>query len=74
MNLLLRHIEGGIAASHDYVFLVEHAVIDIAWMLFGERFRDNRNVRSDFHFLRAMEGFGNCLQILDKLLINKYII
>ena len=58
---LSRHIEGGIAAWHAIVFFVAHAVIDIVWIMFGERFRDNRNVNSDVHFLLAKKGLDDCL-------------
>ena len=52
---------------------VAHASIDIVWIVFDERFRDNRNVNSDFYFQEARKGFGDCLKICSKFLINKNI-
>ena len=33
-----------------------HAVIEIVWIVFGERFRDNRNVNSGLNFSVGKEG------------------
>ena len=46
---------------HMYIVLVAHAVIDIVWMVFGERFRDSKNVVSVFNFCKEKKGVSDCL-------------
>ena len=43
------------------------------WIVFGERFRDNKNANCVFHFLQARKRFGDCLWIRGRLLISMCI-